>query len=240
MGKGKLKPPIPLEVGGLLGLARLILGRADSQALFWTFNYRSDLIIGSLFSIPYWKGNLPFFSFVRLEPSTVPGAYLAYKGMGSEEVFFTNSNEDPKYVYGVVIDAKEPPRVLIASLENGRKLHQRRPLMSVAKDLNSLVRLCYIMSDSYSSPPILRFNHKDRQILGALVPIFDYYDANALPIFVYVEREDRETGGFIRYMAVGGKEESSFVDGISDMKYYYARVVDVSEPPWWEKRRRHG
>lgn len=66
-----------------------------------------------------------------------------------------------------------------------------------------------------------------------LAPFYDYYEANALPVFVYVEEEDEIPGGFLRYITSSGKEDVSFTNYITDMKYFYARIINLVEmPPW--------
>lgn len=234
MNVRSIKPPLPLRVMDLANLARLTITRPDSQTLLWMFQEDGEWVLGSLFSIPYWRGNLPMFSYIRLPREVEPKPYLAYKNIGSEEVFLTDSNEDPKYLYGAVIEASSPPRFLGRAMRTKRMPSWIEPMRTKTKDINSLVRLLLIMSDNMGSPPIWRFKAADdRYVLGVLAPFFDYYEATALPVFIYVETEEESSGGFIKYITSNGREESSFTDCIGDMKYFYARVIMLLEAPLW-------
>ncbi len=229
----RLKPPVALEVSDLTNLARLTLNRPDTQTLFWMFRYRDARILGSLFSIPYWKGNLPIFSYVRLPVSDESAAYIAYINIGTEEAFLTNSNDDPKYIYGAIVEAAAPPRFLEEALKRKRGGRIVRPILTRAKDINALVRLLLIMTDGVGAPPIWKFRLGEGYILGVLAPFYDYYEANALPVFVYVEEAEEPRGGFLRYITSSGREDVSFTNYVTDMKYFYARIINlVDVPPW--------
>ncbi|MEM2040728.1 MAG: hypothetical protein QXI52_02270 [Nitrososphaerota archaeon] len=235
----RLKPPVPLEVADLTNLARLTLTRPDTQTLFWMFKHRESWILGSLFSIPYWRGNLPIFSYVRLPRNEGASAYVAYTNIGTEESFLTNSNDDPKYLYGAIVEAATPPRFLEEALRRKKSGKIVRPILTRAKDITALVRLLLIMTDSVGAPPIWKFKHMDGYILGVLAPFYDYYEANALPVFIYVKEEEEPPGGFLRYITANGKEDISFTNYITDMKYFYARIINlVDVPPWLRPSRR--
>jgi len=234
MNVRSVKPPVPLRVADLTNLARLTITRSDSQALLWMFRENGEWVLGSLFSIPYWRGSLPVFSYIRLPGATESKPYLAYNNIGSEEAFLADSNDDPKYLYGAVIEASSPPHLLGKAIQRRRIPRWIEPIYTKAKDVNALMRLLLIMSDNMGTPPIWSFRTADdKHILGVLAPFFDYYEANALPVFIYVEMDGVPEGGFIRYITTNGKEESGFTDCIGDMKYFYARVIALLEEPLW-------
>jgi len=60
------------------------------------------------------------------------------------------------------------------------------------------------------------------------MPLYDYYDADALPIFLYVEVEERPAP-FIRYLALDGEEIIEYSTSISTPKYFYGRVATVKQ-----------
>lgn len=235
MGIKRLRPPVPVEVADLTNLARLTLNRPDTQTLFWMFRHKEEWILGSLFSIPYWRGNLPIFSYIRLPSKNDASAYVAYTNIGIEESFLTNSNEDPKYLYGAIVEAATPPRFLKDALRSRSSKKIMKPILTRAKDINALVRLLLIMTDGVGAPPIWTFRQDKGYILGVLAPFYDYYEANALPVFVYVESEEKPRGGFLRYITSGGREDVSFTNYITDMKYFYARIISLIDVPPWLK-----
>ncbi len=229
----RVRPPIAVEVVDLRNLARLVLNKPEPDGLFWYFTLGREQIIGSLFLIPYWRGNLPLFCYTRLSSDTKPGAFLAYRSIGQEESYFTNSGDDPRYVYGAVMDIESPPDFLTKSLKNKTVNNAIRPVLTKAKEMTVLIRTLLILSEEYSSSPIWSFKHNGHSILGVIAPVFDYYDANALPVFLYVESEEEPRGGFLRYMTENGREVASYVDSIGEMKYFYARIVKLAHMPLW-------
>ncbi|MEM2069000.1 MAG: hypothetical protein QXY32_04650 [Nitrososphaerota archaeon] len=229
------KPPIAIQVADLLNLARLAMSRTDIQPLYWTFNRNGKWIIGHLSSIPYWRGNLPIFAYTYIEEE--PKGYVAYINIGKEEVFFTNSSDDTKYAYGPIIETEDEPELISKALGRRRQLTQK-PLTIKTKDLNSLMRVLVMMSDASVSPPLWHFmKDKKRHILGLIVPFFDYYEANALPVFFYFESLEPPSTPFIKYLASNSKEEISYTPYVSDMKYFYGRIVTVNNMPFLESRR---
>lgn len=232
-GPKRVRPPIAVEVVDLRNLARLVLNKNEPDGLFWYFTLGREQILGSLFLIPYWRGNLPLFCYTKLPPDAEPGAFLAYRSIGQEEYYFTNSGDDPRYVYGAVMDIESPPDFLIRSLKNRAVNRSIRPVLTRAKEMNVLVRTLLILSEEYSSSPIWSFKHNGHSIFGVIAPVYDYYDANALPVFLYVETEEEPKGGFLRYLSEQGREVTNFVDSIGEMKYFYARIVKLSHMPLW-------
>lgn len=231
------KPPIAIEVQDLTNLARLATSRVDVQPLFWFFNYRGQSILGSLMSIPYWRGSIPIFAYIRSRRELEVKGYIGYTSMGEEKALFADSADDTRYVYGPVVEVEPPPRILIKAFSAGSK--PRIKLVSVrAKNLSSLLRILLIMSDNASSPPIWHYELSEkRHLLGVIAPFYDYYDANALPVFFYVEVEEKPAP-FIKYQAAGGKEVLGYAQGVSGMQYYYGRVITVKQLPFLKLRRR--
>ncbi|MCF8885464.1 MAG: hypothetical protein QXK95_00440 [Nitrososphaerota archaeon] len=225
------KPPVAIQVADLINLARLGMSRTDTQPLFWTFIRRGRRILGHLSSIPYWRGNLPIFAYTYLDEE--PGGYIAYTSLGREEAFFTSSSDDTKYFYGPVIETVHEPELLTKAL-NKRVQLVEKPLAVKVRDLNSLMRICVMMSDATVSPPLWHYATQSKHIIGVLAPFFDYYEANALPVFFYVEEDSAPPNPFIRYLASNGKEEISFTQYISDMKYFYVRIVTVKNLPFMD------
>ncbi|MCD6235783.1 MAG: hypothetical protein J7J94_02160 [Thaumarchaeota archaeon] len=235
--KTAMKPPIAIEVQDLLNLSRLAMSRADVRPLFWEFPYRRKRIIGSLVSVPYWRGSLPIFAYAKLKRDEIPKGYVGYTNIGFEKVILTESPDDTRYFYGPVVEMDDPPKFLGKALSAKSGLREK-PVTVRARSLESLVRVSMIMSDNVSSPPLWHYRlGRSRHILGLLTPFYDYYEANALPVFFYVETT-REPGPFIKYQASDGKEELSYAANVSDMKYFYCRVVTVKEMPFLALRRR--
>jgi len=229
----RVRPPVAVEVVDLINLARLVLNKSDPDGLFWYFRMEGGEVLGSLFLVPYWRGNLPLFCYTRLQPGEEPKAFLAYRSVGAEECFFTNSGDDPRYVYGAVMEIESPPEFLVKALKTRNVERDTRPILTKAKDTTVLVRTLLIISDESTSPPIWSFKHNGHSILGVIAPLFDYYDANALPVFLYVETDDEPKSGFLRYFTEQGREITTFVDSIGEMKYFYARIVKLSNMPLW-------
>jgi len=231
------RPPLSIEVLDLVNLARLAMSRVDVQPLFWAFRYRGSQILGSLLSIPYWRGSLPIFAYIKLRPGEELRGYIGYTNIGFEKAFFTESSDDTRYIYGPVVEIEDPPAILAKSLSSRTGLREK-PIAVKARNLASLIRVLMIMSDNMASPPIWHYMvSSKRHILGLMAPFYDYYEANALPVFFYVESELRPTP-FIKYQAANGREELYFADSISDMKYFYGRIVTVKEIPFLNVRRR--
>jgi len=234
--EGSKKPPLALEVLNLLNLARLTMSRADAQPLFWAFEYRGKWILGNLLSIPYWRGSLPIFAYTGIGEEELKG-YVAYTSIGTEKAFFTNNSSDTRYVYGPVVELDEPPKIITRALSSKKGLREK-PIAIRAKNLASLIRVLMIMSDNMISPPIWHYEAgPKRHILGLIAPFYDYYEANALPVFFYIESKDPPSP-FIKYQASDGGEELLYADSISDMKYFYGRVVTIKNIPFMRLRRR--
>lgn len=229
----RIRPPVAVEVLDLLNLARLVLNRAEPDGLFWYFSIGEERVLGSLFLIPYWRGNLPLFCYTRLPADVDPKAFLAYRSIGQEECYFTNSGDNPRYVYGAIMEIESPPEFLLRALKNNKVQRDIMPVLTKAKDMTVLVRTLLIISEETASPPIWSFKHNNHSILGVITPVFDYYDANALPVFLYVETKEEPKAGFLRYFTEQGREVTSYVNSIDEMKYFYARIVKLSSMPLW-------
>jgi len=230
------KPPVAVEVADLKNLARLAMSRADVQPLFWSFKHKGKIVLGHLSSIPYWRGNLPIFAYTYLREK--PKGYVAYTNLDKEAAFFTDSSDDTRYFYGPVVETDDEPE-LIAKALSGRRVLREKPLTIRAKDVGSLIRVLMMLSDSTVSPPIWHYSGgRNKHILGLIAPFFDYYEANALPVFFYVESRERPPSPFIKYHASGGREEILYADHVSDMKYFYGRIVTVYNIPFMRGLRR--
>ncbi len=229
------RPPIAVEVAGLKNLARLAMSRTDVQPLFWSFKHRGRTVLGHLSSIPYWHGNLPIFAYTYLEEE--PKSYVAYTNLEREEAFFTESNYNTRYFYGPVIETAEEPELISLALSRRRRLKEK-PITVKAKDLGSLLRVLMMLSDNTVSPPIWHYRSGRKHILGLIAPFFDYYEANALPVFFYLESREKPPSPFIKYHVGEDKEEILYADYVSDMKYFYGRIVTVYNIPFIQRTRR--
>jgi len=228
------KPPIPVEVVDLRNLARLAMSRSDVQPLFWSFEHKGKVVLGHLSSIPYWRGNLPIFAYTFIEDE--PGSYVAYTALDKEDAFFTNSTDDTRYLYGPIMKTAEEPELLVKALSRRRVLREK-PVAVKARDIGSLVRVLMMMSDNTVSPPILHCKRSgEKHILGLIAPFFDYYEANALPVFFYLESREPPPAPFIKYYAGEGREEILYAEYISDMRYFYGRIVTVKSIPFIPRR----
>lgn len=226
----KTKPPIAVEVSDLLNLARLAMGRADVQPLFWHFYWKGDSVLGYLSSLPYWYGNLPMFAYTRID-EPVKG-YLGYMSIEREDVILTDNNDDNRYVYGAIVETDGEPPLIAEALSKKNRLRDE-PVLIKVRNLNSLVRMLVILSDANSSPPLWCFEHRGKNFLGLIAPFFDYYDANALPVFFYIESLEKPPAPFVRYLPRKEGEEITFTPYITDMKYFYGRVVCVKSMPFF-------
>lgn len=229
------RPPVAIHVVDLLNLARLAMSRTDVQPLFWSFYHQDNRILGHLSSIPYWRGNLPIFAYTYIDKE--PRGYVAYTNLDRETAFFTDSSDDTRYFYGPVVETEDEPDLIAKALTAKRSLKEK-PLAIKAKDINSLIRVLMMMSDSTVSPPIWHYSAGKKHILGLIAPFFDYYEANALPVFFYIESHEAPLSPFIKYQAASGREEISYAKYISDMKYFYGRIVTVNNIPFMTGLRR--
>ncbi|MEM3897723.1 MAG: hypothetical protein QXO04_03835 [Nitrososphaerota archaeon] len=227
----KSRPPVAIEVLDLLNLARLAMSMTDIQPLLWLFEHKGALILGSLLSIPYWRGGLPIFAYAQA-PDDVRGAcYLAYTSMEHEEALLTRSTDSSRYVYGPIIEVESPPEPFIEALSS-KQAPRPMPIPARARSISSLLRALVTLSDEAYSPPIWHYEAGEgKHILGVITPLYDYYDADALPIFLYVEVKE-EPGPFIRYLALNGEEIIEYSSSISTPKYFYGRVVTVKQMPF--------
>jgi len=227
------KPPVALEVCDLINFARLAMSRTDAQPLLWNFSIdrlkRRRSVLGYLSTIPYWRGNLPIFAFVY--PKETPLAYLAYNNLEGEKAFFTNSTQDPKYQYAAVVETEKEPELFALSLDR-KRTRPEMPVSIKAKNMNSLLRMLLMMSSDVASPPLWLYERGATHVLGLVAPFFDYYEANALPVFFYVEGLQTPPAPFIRYLSGYDQEEISYAPFVTDMKYFYARIVKVNNMPF--------
>ncbi|MCS7117894.1 MAG: hypothetical protein NZ957_03810 [Thaumarchaeota archaeon] len=229
----KLKPPVTMRVVDLLNLARLALFSPETQTLFWRIESSEGPVIGTLFSVPYWKNSLPFFFYARTQDELGRGSYVAYRNIDREELKLSDSNDDPKYLYAPIVDVTEPPRMLVEALEGSKSPPLDLPVLTRVTNLPSLMRLLMVASYDSHQPPILNFEANGSCVYGFLLPFYDYYEANALPVFAYVEHPRPPEAGFLRYIASDEGERTEFTEHVSDMKFFYGRVVTLTEPPFW-------
>lgn len=229
----RLKPPVTVRVVDLMNLARLALYNPEAQALFWRIESSEGQVIGTLFSVPYWRNSLPLFFYVRAREDLGRGSYVAYRNIDREELRLSDSNDDPKFHYAPIVEVAEPPAILIEALGRRSAPDLEAPVLTRVSDLPSLMRLLMVASYDSHQPPILSFRANGSNVFGVLLPFYDYYEANALPVFAYVERPGSPEGGFLRYIASGGGERIEFTGHVSDMKFFYGRIVNLTDPPFF-------
>lgn len=231
MAKKNYKPPTSIEVIDLKNFARLTMGWSNEyRPLLWGFVYKRKNILGHLSSLPYWKGNLPIFTYTILDNEAK--GYLAYTNIEREEAFFTNDTNNNKFSYAAIVEIDEPPEFISYSIKKGKTFYEK-PISIKVKNINSLLRVLLIISNEGFSSPLWLFNSKGENILGVITPFYDYYEANALPVFFYIESNEIK-GPFIKYFP-SEQEILSYADSISDMKYFYARIVEVKNMPFYTK-----
>lgn len=233
----EVKPPLAIEVLDLLNLARLTLNAPDSQPLFWLFEHEDERILGAVISIPYWRGGLPILAYTQLQEDFGNASYLAYTSLEGEEVLLTQSADSSRYTYGPIIEVEEPPELFLKALSS-REALKPKPIPVRARSLASILRALATLSDELASPPIWHYEVNERRhLLGIITPLYDYYDADALPIFLHVEVGERP-GPFIRYLAADSGEIVEYASSISSLKYFYGRVVTVKRMPFLQPRSR--
>ncbi|MCD6312275.1 MAG: hypothetical protein J7L79_00495, partial [Thaumarchaeota archaeon] len=160
------RPPLAIEVQDLTNLVRLATSRVDVRPLFWFFKHRGRSILGSLMSIPYWRGSLPIFAYTRTPEELEVKGYVGYTNLEEENVFFAESADNTRYVYGPIVEVEAPPKLLLKALSARGRLRVK-PIPVRAKSLFSLLRILLIMSDNTSSPPIWHYEvNEEKHVLG--------------------------------------------------------------------------
>ena len=228
---GSTKPPIPVKVKNLENLARLALALTDSPPLLWCFKHKEKWLLATFSIYMSWKGDVPLLAYVQV--GRKPGPFLAYRSTSeAEEYKFTSNLEDPKYAYAPTIYLKDQHELFVNAIE-GKYPKPSKPLKMELNDLNSLLRLLYLVSiKEYTAFPLWYFRREGKHILGACIPFERYYEANALPVFFYVKLRRKPPAPFIKYLTDTVKGEVlDFTTHTGDTKYLYAKIIEVEDLP---------
>ncbi len=226
------KPPIPIRIKDLLNFARLGLALSEGSQILWHIRLEGRDLLALFTAYMYWNGDLPLLAYVNSDQRPKP--FLAYKSDSpkGEEVVFCDDVDDTRYKYGSFIEVKKVPKVFRDSL-NGEYPSPAEPLLTEVENLNSIVRILLPLSFREGTIfPLWQFKRNRKYIVGTCIPFEHYYEADALPVFFYVTREEPLKAPFIKYAAsrpAGEKLELS--NNTSDAKYFYVKIVDVEDLP---------
>jgi len=226
-----VKPPVAIKVKDLTNFARLALALTDSPPIIWCFKHGKRRIMATFSVYMSWKGDIPLLTYVTLKGKPAP--FLAYKSDGEkEEYLFTDNLDDPRYIYAPVINLRREYDFLRSPIE-GRFPEPSKPIKMELENLNSLLRLLYLVSVREGSVfPLWLFKSNGKPVLGVCIPFERYYEANALPVFFYVTLRRRPPAPFIRYAATSlHGEDLQYTFNTSDTKYFYAKIVEVENMP---------
>ena len=85
-----VKPPVPVQVNGILSFSRLALGLTEGSQILWYFKHQGKHILGLFTAYMYWEGDIPILAYTESE--TPPKPFLAYRsdGVKGEEWMFTD------------------------------------------------------------------------------------------------------------------------------------------------------
>ena len=230
---GNPKPPVAVYIKDFNSFARFALALTDSPPLLWCFKHNRKIFLGAFTVYMSWKGDVPIFAYVKLKEK--PGPFLAYKSdLEKEEYYFTDNIEDTRYVYAPIITLKEPPKIFIESLEK-KPPSFKKPMGIKLDSLHSMMRLLYLVSSrEFTSFPVWRFKKKRKYILGVCIPFEHYYESNALPVFFYVNLRKPPLEPFLKYHTSRfGGENLEYSKNTSDTKFFYAKIIDVKEMPFF-------
>jgi hypothetical protein len=228
----KIKPPVPVEILDLKNFVRLALALSDSHQIIWSMSNKGEKILALFTAYMYWDGDIPLLSFIRETNSKKP--FLAYKSNSSngEEYLFTESADDPRYVYASFIDVKKIPKPFRESIECKYPV-LKKPMLVEVENLLSLIRILLSISVREDTNfPLWHFKRDGKHIVGICIPFEHYYEADAIPIFFYLKQNKPPSHPFIRYYASKSSgEKAEYVNNTSDSKFFYAKIISVKDFP---------
>jgi hypothetical protein len=226
------KPPVPVRVKDLLNFARLGLALSEGSQILWNMQFKGKHIAALFTAYMYWNGDLPLLAYIELDEKPKP--FLAYKSdsQRGEEVVFSEDADDTRYKYGSFIEVKKTPKAFEDSLE-GIYPTPQEPMLTEVVSLSSIVRILLPLSFREGTIfPLWQFRRREKYIVGTCIPFEHYYEADALPVFFYVSRDEPLTAPFIKYTSSRATgEKLDFSSNTSDTKYFYIKVVDVENLP---------
>ena len=233
-----VKPPVPVHVSDMLSFSRLALALTDGSQILWYFKHNGKHILGLFTAYMYWEGALPILAYTISD--SPPKPFLAYRSDSSkgEEWMFSNDADDTRYRYGTFVELKHIPMAFVEALE-GKFPDILHPMLAQVEDLKSIARILLTLSLREGHLfPLWHFQRGKRHIMGTCIPFEHYYEADALPVFFYVEQEQPlDTGqGFIKYIAIKPNGETiEFTNNTNDAKFFYVKLVDVDDMPIFPK-----
>ena len=186
----------------------------------------------------YWEGDLPILAYTTSD--SPPKPFLAYRSDSTkgEEWMFSDEAGDTRYRYGTFIELKQIPQAFVAALD-GNFPEISRPMLAQVEDLKSIARILLPLSLREGTLfPLWHFQRDKKHIMGTCIPFEHYYEADALPVFFYVEQDQPPSAsqGFIKYIAVKPNgEKIEFTNNTSDAKFFYVKLVQVEDMPIFPK-----
>ncbi|MGQ9542622.1 MAG: hypothetical protein ACUVTM_00830 [Candidatus Bathyarchaeia archaeon] len=229
-----VKPPIPVKVRDMRNFARLVLALSEGSQIVLGLPYKNKYALCFFTAYMYWEGCLPILAYLVDEEPGKP--FLAYRSDGpyGEEYFYTGDVDDARYRYASVVSVKDTPNLFKDSLE-GNYPKLPKPLMVEVENIASIVRVLIPLSVREGTVfPLWHFESDGEHNIGVVTPFEHYYEADALPIFFYLRMKEPPPGPFIRYSATKPSgERLEFTSNTSDVKYFYVKIIDIEEPPFF-------
>ena len=226
------KPPVPVKVLDMKNFARLVLAFSETSQIIWSLPYQDKSALCFFTAYMYWDGDLPLLTYLFEKPLK---PFLAYRsdGPSGEEWFYTDDFDDPRYRYASIVNVKGTPRLFKESLD-GNYPQPPKPLLMEVSDLASIMRVLVPLSMREGTAfPLWHFERGGKHYIGVVIPFEHYYEADALPVFFYLELEDSPQGPFVRYSASKPSgEKLGFASNTSDVKHFYAKLIDIDDLPF--------
>ena len=227
-----VKPPVPVPVTDMLSFARLTLALTEGSQILWYFKHEGQHVLGLFTAYMYWDGDIPILAYTVSD--SPPKAFLAYRSDAptGEEWVFSEDAGDTRYRYASFVELKNIPAAFRESLE-GKFPELSHPMLAEVEDLKSIARILLPLSLREGTLfPLWHFVRGKKHIIGTCIPFEHYYEADALPVFFYVELNSPPEGSFIRYKTTKNEGRSiSYSTGSGDTKYFYAKIIDVKDLP---------
>lgn len=233
----EIKPPVPVKVLDATNFARLAVALTDSPQVLWRIQHKDKEFLALFTAYMYWDGDIPLLAYTESEAGGKP--FLAYKSdsVKGEEFFFASDMEDAKYKYASFIELETAPEPFLRGID-GDYTAPPSPMLARVKNINSIIRILFPLSIREGTIfPLWHFKRNEKHLIGTCIPFEHYYEADALPVFLYYELDEPPAGPFIKYRAVKPKgEEVSFTHNTAEAKYFYAKIVSVESMPLFPKQ----
>src|SRR5208282_3456559 len=233
-----VKPPVPVHVADMLNFSRLALALTDGSQILWHFKHKGKHVLGLFTAYMYWEGDLPILAYTISD--SPPQPFLAYRSdsVKGDEWMFSEDAGDTRYRYGSFAALKHVPDAFVQALE-GNFPEISPPMLAQVEDLKSIARILLPLSLREGTLfPLWHFQRSNKHILGTCIPFEHYYEADALPVFFYVEQDHppEPDQGFLRYIAIKPNgEKIEFTNNTSDAKFFYVKIINVDNMPIFPK-----